>query len=123
MGASGKHRRRLSRARTLAMLAAAAGTEASYIGPGPTMWNRPHEAWMAAGVLFILPALTEGEHPEVLSAIERRRRASITGRCDCGARRRLTGGPQPHLCFEHEFDCPAGDERLAELFERYGVAS
>jgi len=76
------------------------------------------------GTLLLVPALNDGWPAEVKNAVERRRRATLYGRCDCGEHRRAmrpgADGMQ-HASFPHERDCPASDEALGELFAKHGI--
>lgn len=78
----------------------------------------------AGSVLYLLPELREGLHPELLNALERRRRASTTGRCDCGATFVFDGPLEPgkttRAVMEHVGDCPASDAGIAALVESHG---
>jgi len=69
--------------------------------------------------LFLIPVLLDDYPPAIKAAIDRRRRASLTGRCDCGAERRV--GRKNRLVIEHETDCDATDERLDEIAAAHGM--
>jgi hypothetical protein len=69
--------------------------------------------------LFLVPVLLDDYPPAIKTAIDRRRRASLTGRCDCGAERRV--GRKNRIVLEHETDCDATDERLDELAAAHGM--
>ena len=73
-------------------------------------------------VLHVLPAIDDAWPPELKSAVARRRRAILSGRCDCGARFRVLGGDTAgvmHAGMEHERDCPASDDHCMELLRRW----
>jgi hypothetical protein len=88
--------------------------------------TRPYEAWLEDSptglVLCIIPSPDAELPAEITDALDRRRRAILTGRCDCGAVVELPGvqkGGVTCVTFVHEEDCPAGNERLTELFDKY----
>jgi SEC-C motif len=76
------------------------------------------------GTVLLVPAIDVSWPAEIKNAVERRRRATLYGRCDCGEQVRpttpTTGGVAAEP-FPHEPGCPATDEALAELFARYGI--
>jgi hypothetical protein len=74
-------------------------------------------------VLLVLPALRDDWPGELKAAVELRRRAMLTGRCDCGGRRPvavLDRGEVQLTTFRHEDDGAATDASLRALFERLG---
>jgi hypothetical protein len=86
-------------------------------------------AYFRDGVIFSLPDPGSIENAEVQLALALRNEATIRGRCPvCGAqnglnraeRRRLArearGRVVPYV-FWHAPECPAGDDRLAELLQ------
>jgi len=76
------------------------------------------------GTLLLVPAIGDAWPAEVKNAVERRRRATLYGRCDCGARQgRPKRAPDGvlHAAMAHEHDCPAGNEVIAELFRFHGI--
>jgi hypothetical protein len=90
------------------------------------------EVWLVDGVMHVLPALRDDMPADLKNALSRRRRASLTGRCDCGARTVVHGGRrlrdlQPgevvRGSMAHERDCTASDAGIAELVERFGGVS
>jgi hypothetical protein len=82
------------------------------------------EIWEQGNVVQVLPALSDHLHPLVKNALDRRRRASLEGRCDCGAKRQLEGplvrGAVVRAVMEHENHCDASSPRLEMLLEQYG---
>ncbi len=58
-------------------------------------------------------------HP-VRQALARRRQATLTGRCACGARLSLEGRIG-HATMGHESDCPASNDALRALLDEHGV--
>lgn len=77
------------------------------------------EAWMRGRVLFVLPVLVEDYPPPIKAAIDRRRRASLEGVCDCGARWDITR--RGKLDMAHEAGCVATDRALDELAAAHGM--
>ena len=79
-----------------------------------------------APVLVITALPPPGASPAYLAAWNRRRRASITGRCDCGAtitlpnraerRAAKAQGRVIHRTVLHEHGCPASDGALRDLY-------
>jgi hypothetical protein len=63
--------------------------------------------------------------PELAAALARRRRATATGRCECGAvmvlpnrearRAAARTGRVPAARMEHEVDCPCDDDSIRRL--------
>jgi hypothetical protein len=73
-------------------------------------------------VLHVLPAIDDAWPPELKNAVARRRRATLSGRCACGARFRVLGQDAAgvmHAGMEHERDCPASDDHCTELLRRW----
>ncbi len=77
------------------------------------------DQYMVGPVLVSVPVLRDDYPDDLKDAIERRRRAGLTGRCDCGATRQLTRKGRMEMC--HEDDCIATDERLEEIATRHGM--
>lgn len=112
MSAGRARRRRLTRNIRTATWSDSEAQPARYVGSPAPGW----EAWCAGPAMFVIPALPDGAPPEVLNALDRRRRATLTGRCDCGARRRLDHlSPTPRAVIHHADTCPAADPALADL--------
>jgi hypothetical protein len=68
--------------------------------------------------VFFLPPIPDGGSHALKDALATRNAASRSGRCRCGAEGTFAGTDDlgvMQLVFMHEEDCPAGDERLAEL--------
>jgi hypothetical protein len=76
------------------------------------------EMWVRGRVAFVVPVIPDGAAPELKDAIERRRRASLTGHCLCGERVRFTGGGR--MILRHEVGCNASDQGLARLVAQHG---
>ena len=82
-------------------------------------------------VAFVLPTIRDEWPAELKDAFAVRRQATITGRCECGtvaqmpsrAERRAAQreGRMLHSWWEHETECPAGDEMIAEIIHRHGL--
>lgn len=68
------------------------------------------EVWTVGTLMAVIPALREDYPPDLKTALDRRRRATLTGQCDCGGQRRLTKRGQ--LVVEHAHNCPATDDNL-----------
>lgn len=85
--------------------------------------------------LYMLPAIPDDAPDDIREALARRRIAALTGRCPCGeisteltrqqrrARQRRQAKqqlrPAQTAVFEHEHDCPAGDQRLIPLIRAW----
>lgn len=81
----------------------------------------PMEVFLAGEVLFVLPRSLPGMPPELVEAIDFRRQASLTGQCACGGRRHTPmtrPGHVSHGVFEHEDDCCASSDAIAEIIDR-----
>jgi hypothetical protein len=76
------------------------------------------ECWVVGKVMHIVPILKDDYPIELKAAIDRRRRAAMTGRCDCGARWEVRR--RGHVDMAHEDGCPAADAVLFAIGERYG---
>jgi len=109
-----RERRADERTRLSRTLAEAEGATPTYVGRlGGT------ELWMVGKILAGIPVLRDDYPADVKDAVDRRRRATLSGRCDCGARRQLVGHG---LVFAHEPGCVAGDEQLDAVAARHGMA-
>ena len=88
------------------------------------------DAYVAGEALIVVPAINPAWPVEIRQAVDRRRRATLTGRCACGE----TGGPLAGgggiqavrgqinaYGFEHADACTATDEHLGALFRRAGL--
>ena len=87
-------------------------------------------------MLILAPSPTESASDKVRLALDLRERATLTGRCVCGAVQELFEAmedgelrpvPEPFeptpgkvfvACFEHAHDCPAVSPDLVEAFAR-----
>lgn len=114
-GRRAKERNRAERERLRAVLNAAATAEPRYMR---TLSNG-QEVWMRGRVMLVIPALIDDYPDPIKDAVDRRRRASLSGRCDCGAAWSLTR--RGHLDMEHEPECPASDEALDDLAAAHGM--
>lgn len=112
MSAGRRMRQQMKRRHLAESLNAAASERARYQGD-----VGPYELWQRGPVMFLVPKVPLGAPDEVAGAISRRRLASITGECECGAGYRLHRG---RLEMAHEHDCPASDSAMAEVLERHG---
>lgn len=112
MSAGRRTRRQLKRGRIIEAIKAAAGERARYVGDLDT-----YEMWLRGPVLHLVPRIPLGAPEELAAAVSRRRMATITGTCDCGAAFRLHGS---QLDMAHEHECPASDAGMAEVLERHG---
>jgi hypothetical protein len=79
-----------------------------------------YEMWQRGEVMFGVPVIREDYPAELKTALERRRRATFDGRCECGAVLRVT---RQGTRMEHEADCIASDESLDEIAARHGGRS
>jgi hypothetical protein len=73
-------------------------------------------------VLHVLPAINDAWPAELKGAVARRRQATLSGRCDCGAQFRMLGQDAAgvmHAGMEHERGCPASDDYCIELLTRW----
>jgi len=78
--------------------------------------------------LFLVPTIPDDAPGPVREGLARRRLATISGLCPCGARRpklsrqqlrwiRRKGADIHHLAVLHEPDCMASDDNLATLIQ------
>lgn len=67
--------------------------------------------------MHLVTKIPLGAPAELALAVSRRRLATITGVCECGASFRLHGSS---LDMAHEDNCPASDEGMQELLDRHG---
>jgi hypothetical protein len=89
-------------------------------------YSNGFESWAVGRVLFIVPTIRDSMNPKLKSALDRRRRATLTGTCDCGARRKIVDhrhGGGARMQMAHEADCPAGDTVLAPLLRAGGTVA
>jgi hypothetical protein len=76
------------------------------------------ELWRVGDVLHVVPILKDAYPDELKAAIDRRRRAAMTGKCDCGSTWQVLRRGRVQMA--HEDDCPAADAVLFAIGERYG---
>lgn len=85
-----------------------------------------HEVWMRDKTMFVIPPAPPEDAPLSLrEGLARRRIATLTERCPCGARRGrpwLGEDGYQHASFWHEDGCPAGDERLGDAYDAWKAA-
>ncbi len=114
-----RHRRGVRRGRLEQTFITALDQPATLVADlpgGGELWKRGEVAFVVAGVPATAP-------PAIRAALDRRRRATLTGRCECGGRlhlRRMMAAATNHQAVVHEADCPAGDHNLAALIEAEG---
>lgn len=65
--------------------------------------------------LFLVPRVRTAYPAEVRLVLARRRHATLTGRCACGATM-VPGG-----AMAHELGCPVDDVSVAGLLRRHGI--
>jgi hypothetical protein len=68
---------------------------------------------------FMLPAIQDEWPTELKNAVSLRRESALSGRCKCGATRRIDA-VQDQVVLEHQSWCRAGDQRLAAIAKRNG---
>lgn len=79
-----------------------------------------YEMWVKGQVMFGVPVIREEYPAELKTALERRRRAMLSGQCDCGARLRVVRqGTQ----IDHAAGCIASDASLDAIAARHGGRS
>lgn len=101
--------RQFRRRRTLRALKESRKLPAEYVGHDPAFG----EIWRRGKVLHVVPPIRDSMPAALKEAIVRRRTASLTGRCPCGARMRITS--EHRAVCEHEADCTADNESLDRL--------
>lgn len=79
------------------------------------------EAWKVGPAVVVVPVLRDTYPAALKNAIDRRRRASLHGACDCGARRRVD--QHGRLAYDHDDDCPAADANLDQLAADHGLVA
>jgi hypothetical protein len=109
------HRRRISAAKTRALIAEATTDAPALVMFGSGQGDGTHHQPIVLGqVLYVVMLPPAGASDALLWAYSARATAAVTGRCPaCGARRHIhqrahTG----NITFHHEHDCPAGDDNL-----------
>jgi hypothetical protein len=76
------------------------------------------EIWQRGCVAFVMPALRDDYPSPLKAAVDLRRRATLSGECDCGATRTVVG---QRVVLEHDDDCMATDKNLIAIGEACGV--
>jgi hypothetical protein len=114
-GKQARRHRHTERSRIEQTLAAARTATPEYVATLATH----DEVWSVGPLLCVIPPLMEDFPPAVKDAVDRRRRATLSGQCDCGGKRRLL--KPRHLVLEHEHNCPASDDNLTKLGARHGL--
>lgn len=77
------------------------------------------EVWSVGPIMAVIPPLLDEFPDEVKHAVDRRRRATLHGQCDCGAIRRLI---RPgHATLDHHDRCPASDANLSTIGAPHGL--
>jgi hypothetical protein len=76
------------------------------------------EAWALGKVMVIMPRRRDNWPDALREAWYRRLQANLTLRCECGAI--FTSAAPNTGQMRHEANCPAADERFAELLEAEG---
>lgn len=110
-----RERNRAERERLRSILRDAASAEPRHLR---TLANGS-EVWMRARMMLVLPPLVDDYPDPIKDAIDRRRRASLTGRCDCGACWGITR--RGDLAMGHEAGCDATDSVLDDLAAAHGM--
>lgn len=114
MSSTTRHiRRQSARARIRQTLADARAAEPVYVGPV----GDDFEAFMVGRAMVVTYRTLPGMAPEMRAAVDRRREATLTGRCPCGGRSHMgpSGGGIVTADLRHEHDCPAADVNLLAL--------
>jgi hypothetical protein len=79
-----------------------------------------YEMWVKGGVMFGLPIIAEDYPADLKTALDRRRRATLAGRCECGA---VLGVRRAGTVMHHQDGCIASDDSLDEIAARHGKRS
>lgn len=106
-------RKQLRLQETRQLLEQSAGTTPRLVG-----LTGGQECWMVGTVMHVVPVLRDDYPADLKAAVDRRRRASLTGRCDCGATWQVLR--RGHVDMRHEDGCTATDEVLFAIGLRYG---
>lgn len=115
-GRQARARHAAQRAQTLAALNAMIGATPALLGTAGGQ-----DIYQVGPTVVAIPILRDDYPPELKDAIDRRRRAGLTGRCDCGAVRQLTR--KGRLQYDHEPSCDASDFRVEEIASRHGMVA
>ncbi|MGJ6963270.1 hypothetical protein ACSDR0_15295 [Streptosporangium sp. G11] len=113
-GKRARHRRALTRQHLETKLAQAAGATPRRVGA-----LGDSEVWEVGPLLMVIPTLFDDYPAPMKHAISRRRQASLHGRCDCGAERRIVN-PNT-VAIDHADDCPASDDQLDAIAAQHGL--
>lgn len=73
------------------------------------------EVWRRGEALIVLPPIPDDASPALKSALGRRRRATVTGECSCGAT--FEQGAQS-LTMAHMASCDASDSSIRRLMRQ-----
>ncbi|MET8862289.1 hypothetical protein ABZW11_04940 [Nonomuraea sp. NPDC004580] len=114
-GRQARRQRTLERDRVEQILDEASRATPEHVGTLPN----GNEVWVVGPIGCVIPPLLDEWPDDLKHALDRRRRATLTGRCDCGARRRWLG--PNNMTLTHEANCPASDPNLIALGFRHGV--
>lgn len=76
------------------------------------------EVWSLGKVAVVMPRRRDDWPDELRDAWYRRLEANLTLHCECGGTFKTTA--PGHGAMEHAYECPASDERIAELLEAAG---
>jgi hypothetical protein len=110
-----RERNRAERERMRSVLRRAAEAEPHY----ERTLSNGCEVWLRGPIMLVLPPLVDDYPAPIKAAIDRRRRASLSGCCDCGALWDITRRGQ--LDMEHEEGCDATDNALDDLAAAHGM--
>jgi hypothetical protein len=77
------------------------------------------EVWSRGQVALVVPLLCDAYPPRLKAALDLRRRATLEGRCDCGAERRIVSSSR--IVLEHTDECEATDDNLIAIGAECGV--
>jgi len=110
------NRRKLSREQAARVLARTAGeAPARFAGRLGS-----YEMWQRGEVLFGVPVIREDYPAELKTALARRRRAMLEGRCECGA---VLAVRRQGAVVHHQDGCIASDASLDAIAVRHGGRS
>lgn len=110
-----RERRQAERATTQAILDASLAATPRYVRTLPN----GSECWMRGRIMFVIPPLVDDYPDPIKAAIDRRRRASLSGQCDCGAVAAINRRGSVEM--NHEDVCDATDRALDELAAAHGM--
>jgi hypothetical protein len=78
-----------------------------------------HDYFKVADALVLVPVLRDDYPTDLKAAVDRRRRASLTGTCDCGGGRRLDR--KNRVIHTHEDGCTASDDNINAIAAEHGL--